>query len=184
MAKDEHGLTPRQRAFADEYILNGGNGTQAYLKVYKNVKNVETAQANASRLLSNAMVSRYIREKTEMTLLERGLLTQKAISHLADLALGVETSSKSIIYNNITQETEQDVTYTNSAPPKVQVEAMTLLFKFLGVDDPNKDLTRVKQELEIKKLEQQLKENESQTATDNITIVDSWTDDGDDDDGN
>ena len=28
-------------------------------------------------------------------------------------------------------------------------------------------------------LEQQLKENESQTATDNITIVDTWTDDGD-----
>ena len=33
-------------------------------------------------------------------------------------------------------------------------------------------------------LEHQLKENESQTATDNITIVDTWTDDGDADDSN
>lgn len=176
MAKDEHGLTPKQRAFADEYILNKGNGTQAYLKVYKNVKNANTAGANASESLRNPKILKYIREKTEMTLLERDLLTQEALNHLADLALGVETSSKSIIFNNITQETEQDVTYTNSAPPKVQVEAMTLLFKFLGIDDPNRDLTRVKQELEIKKLEQQLKENESQTSTDNITIVDTWTD--------
>ena len=183
MAKDEYGLTPKQRAFADEYILNKGNGTQAYLKVYKNVKNANTAGANASESLRNPKILRYIREKTEMTLLERDLLTQEALNHLADLALGVETSSRSTIFNNITQETEQDVTYTNSAPPKVQVEAMTLLFKFLGVDDPNRDLTRVKQELEIKKLEQQLKENESQTSTDNITIVDTWTD-GDADDSN
>ena len=184
MAKDEYGLTPKQRAFADEYILNKGNGTQAYLKVYKNVKNANTAGVNASESLRNPKVARYIREKTEMTLLERDLLTKEAIESLTDLALGVEISSRSTIYNNITGELEQDVTYTNSAPPKVRADSLALLFKFLGIDDPNKDLTRVKQELEIKKLEQQLKENESQTATDNITIVDTWTDDGDADDSN
>src|SRR5699024_3005823 len=117
------------------------------------------------------------------TLLERDLLTQEAIESLTDLALGVEISSRSTIYNNITGELEQDVTYTNSAPPKVRADSLALLFKFLGIDDPNRDLTRVKQELEIKKLEQQLKENETQTSTDNITIVDSWTD-GDADDSN
>lgn len=162
MAKDEYGLTPKQRAFADEYILNGGNGTQAYLKVYKNVKNAETAQVNASRLLSNAMVVRYIREKTEMTLLERGLLAQKAINHLTDLAMGVETTSRSTVYNKLTEELEQDNVYTNSAPPKVQVEAMALLMKLLGVDDPNRDLTRQKQELEIEKLQSQIGGNEQQ----------------------
>lgn len=162
MAKDEYGLVPKQRAFADEYILNGGNGTQAYLKVYKNVKNEETARANASRLLTNANVANYIREKTEMTLLERGLLAQKAINHLTDLAMGVETTSRSTVYNNLTEELEQDNVYTNSAPPKVQVEAMTLLLKFLGADDPNRDLTRRKQELEIEKLQSQIGGNEQQ----------------------
>ena len=162
LAKDEYGLTPKQRAFADEYILNGGNGTQAYLKTYKNIKNVETAQANASRLLSNAMVARYIRERTEMTLLERGLLAQKAINHLTDLAMGTETTSRSTVYNKLTEELEQDNVYTNSAPPKVQVEAMALLLKFLGADDPNRDLTRQKQELEIEKLQSQIGGNEQQ----------------------
>lgn len=177
MAKDEYGLTPKQRAFADEYILNGGNGTQAYLKTYKNIKNVETAQANASRLLSNAMVARYIRERTEMTLLERGLLAQKAINHLTDLAMGTETTSRSTVYNKLTEELEQDNVYTNSAPPKVQVEAMALLLKFLGADDSNRDLTRKKQELEIEKLAKEVEEEEVQA--DNIIIVDHWGDEDD-----
>lgn len=167
MAKDEYGLTPKQRAFADEYILNGGNGTQAYLKVYKNVKNAETAQVNASRLLSNAMVVRYIREKTEMTLLERGLLAQKAINHLTDLAMGVETTSRSTVYNNLTEELEQDNVYTNSAPPKVQVEAMALLMKFLGTDNVNNDLLRKRLEIDTRKAEAEAKI--SQNKADKLT---------------
>ena len=181
LAKDEYGLTPKQRAFADEYILNGGNGTQAYLKTYKNIKNVETAQANASRLLSNAMVARYIRERTEMTLLERGLLAQKAINHLTDLAMGTETTSRSTVYNKLTEELEQDNVYTNSAPPKVQVEAMALLLKFLGADDPNRDLTRQKQELEIEKLQSQIGGNEQQDdkIADFISMLKNGVRDGD-----
>ena len=162
LAKDEYGLTPKQRAFADEYILNGGNGTQAYLKVYHSVKNANTAGVNASESLRNPKISSYIREKTEMTLLERGLLAQKAIDHLTDLAMGTETTSRSTVYNKLTEELEQDNVYTNSAPPKVQVEAMALLMKFLGVDDPNRDLTRQKQELEIEKLQSQIGGNEQQ----------------------
>lgn len=181
LAKDEYGLTPKQRAFADEYIFNGGNGTQAYLKVYKNVKNEDTARANASRLLANANVARYIREKTEMTLLERGLLAQKAINHLTDLAMGTETTSRSTVYNNLTEELEQDNVYTNSAPPKVQVEAMALLMKFLGVDDANRDLTRQKQELEIEKLQSQIGGNEQQDdkIADLISMLKDEVRDGD-----
>lgn len=167
MAKDEYGLTLKQRAFADEYITNGGNGTQAYLKVYKNVKNAETAQVNASRLLSNAMVVKYIRDKTEMTLLERGMLVKRAINHLTDLALGIGTSSRSTVYNNITEELEQDVTYTNSAPPKVQVEAMALLMKFLGTDNVNNDLLRKRLEIDTRKAEAEAKI--SQNKADKLT---------------
>lgn len=167
MVKDEYGLTPKQRAFADEYILNGGNGTHAYLKVYKNVKNEDTARANASRLLANANVASYIREKTEMTLLERGLLAQKAINHLTDLAMGMETTSRSTIYNKLTEELEQDNIYTNSAPPKVQVEAMALLMKFLGTDNVNNDLLRKRLEIDIRKAEAEAKV--SQNKADKLT---------------
>jgi phage terminase small subunit len=167
LAKDEYDLTPKQRAFADEYILNGGNGTKAYLKVYKNVKNEETARVNASRLLTNANVANYIREKTEMTLLERGLLAQKAINHLTDLAMGVETTSRSTVYNNLTEELEQDNVYTNSAPPKVQVEAMALLMKFLGTDNVNNDLLRKRLEIDTRKAEAEAKI--SQNKADKLT---------------
>ncbi len=181
MARDEHDLTPKQRAFADEYIINGGNGTQAYLKVYKNVKSEDVAGVNASRLLGNAKVTRYIRDKTEMTLLERGLLAQKAINHLTDIAMGVETTSRSKVYNNLTKELEQDNVYTNSATPKVQVEAMTLLLKLLGVDDPNSDLTREKQKLEIEKLQSQIGGNEQQDdkIADFITMLKGEVQNGD-----
>lgn len=181
MAKDEYGLTPKQRAFADEYILNGGNGTQAYLKVYHSVKNANTAGVNASESLRNPKISRYIRERTEMTLLERGLLAQKAINHLTDLAMGVETTSRSTVYNNLTEELEQDNVYTNSASPKVQVEAMALLLKFLGADDPNRDLTRKKQELEIEKLQSQIGGNEQQDdkIADFISMLKDEVRDGD-----
>jgi len=60
LAKDEYGLTPNQRAFADEWIINGGNATQAYLKAYPSVKNENVARANGSRLLANANVRTYI----------------------------------------------------------------------------------------------------------------------------
>ena len=116
-----------------------------------------------------------------MTLLERGLLAQKAINHLTDLAMGVETTSRSTVYNNLTEELEQDNVYTNSAPPKVQVEAMTLLLKFLGADDPNRDLTRKKQELEIEKLQSQIGGNEQQDdkIADFISMLKDEVQDGD-----
>ena len=54
-------LTEKQRRFADEYIRLG-NGTQAYLLAYTNVKSEATARANSSRLLTNANVKAYIDE--------------------------------------------------------------------------------------------------------------------------
>lgn len=53
-------MTEKQKLFCDEYLANEMNATRAYLKVYKSVKNEETARANASRLLTNANVREYL----------------------------------------------------------------------------------------------------------------------------
>jgi hypothetical protein len=53
----------RHKAFADEYLSNGMNGTQAYLSVYKGVKKEETARVNSSKLLTNTNIKAYIEEK-------------------------------------------------------------------------------------------------------------------------
>lgn len=66
-------LTPKQKIFCDEYLIDL-NATRAYKKAYPNVKNDETANAAASRMLRNVKVKEYIdkrikdREKrTEIT---------------------------------------------------------------------------------------------------------------------
>lgn len=55
-------LTDKQRIFANEYLVDL-NATRAYKKAYKSCKKEETARANASRLLTNANVKKYIDEK-------------------------------------------------------------------------------------------------------------------------
>lgn len=54
-------LTEKQKAFCDYYI-ESLNATESYKKAY-DCKKQATAEANASRLLSNAKVKNYIDEK-------------------------------------------------------------------------------------------------------------------------
>ncbi len=53
-------MTEKQKMFCDEYLANGLNATQAYLSIYKNVKNKASAAEMASRLLRNVKVREYI----------------------------------------------------------------------------------------------------------------------------
>lgn len=55
-------LTPKQKAFCDEYLIDL-NGTRAYKATYKSVKSDAAARVNASRLLAKANAKEYIAEK-------------------------------------------------------------------------------------------------------------------------
>lgn len=55
-------MTPRQRKFADEYIICG-NATQAYKAAYPNITKQRTAESAGARLLSNVKVAEYIRNR-------------------------------------------------------------------------------------------------------------------------
>ena len=56
-------MNSQQRKFCEEYVKNGLNGTQAYLKAYDNDNlSEESARASASRLLTNVNVLSYIKE--------------------------------------------------------------------------------------------------------------------------
>jgi len=57
-------MTDKQRIFADEY-LKDLNGTRAYKIAYPNVKKDSVAAVNASKLLRNAKVRKYIDEQLE-----------------------------------------------------------------------------------------------------------------------
>ena len=61
------GLTPKQKAFADEYIKNGGNATDAARKAgYSNPND------NAKRLTVNDRISAYIAEKQSLIEKQKG----------------------------------------------------------------------------------------------------------------
>ena len=55
-------LTPKQKAFADEYVKNGGNATQAALSAGYSAKTAKNAQKN---IMENRGVSQYIASLTE-----------------------------------------------------------------------------------------------------------------------
>ena len=52
-------LTPKQRAFCNEYLIDM-NATRAYKAAYPNVKSENTAMSNGSKLLRNAKVKAFI----------------------------------------------------------------------------------------------------------------------------
>lgn len=61
---DSMKLTPKQQAFADYYIQSG-NGSESYKKAYSTCKKDETARVNASKLLTNTNVIKYIEERNK-----------------------------------------------------------------------------------------------------------------------
>ena len=103
--KDSH------KAFADEYLINGFNGTQAYKKVYQDASD-EAAASNANRLLRNDKVIEYIEE-------EKKKLKKKARMSKEDKLDFLETMMKTCkrdtdklkaleIHNKMTGDNEPD----------------------------------------------------------------------------
>ena len=85
----EDKLTPKQKAFADEYLVDL-NATRAYKAVYKNIKSENTAVVNGSKLLRNTKVANYLQLKMD----ERAKATQitaertlRAINNLAEASI-------------------------------------------------------------------------------------------------
>ena len=57
-------LTPKQEEFCDIYI-SSGNATESYKQAYKSCKKDSVARANSCRLLTNANIIQYIRDKND-----------------------------------------------------------------------------------------------------------------------
>ena len=85
-------LTLKQKAFADEYIINGGNATQAAIKAGYSKK---TAEATASRLLRNVKVVEYIASKVAPVIEKRNTDVQEQLNSLLDIYDGKTIISRS-----------------------------------------------------------------------------------------
>lgn len=148
MAKDEYGLTTNQRAFADEYIANKGNATQAYLKAYPKVKNESTARVNGSKLLTNTNVSKYIADITEELLSKSKMTSDQVIIQLTSIARREIQTSYTKQYDHLAKRVTKEITYTYQPTVEESTKALELLTKWLGLDNPNFDVVRRKLEAE------------------------------------
>lgn len=80
---DPNELTTRQRMFAETYLANGFNATEAARSSGYSSKNENSLSVTASRLLKNAKVRAYI----DMRLDEYCLTTNKVLAKLSEQAL-------------------------------------------------------------------------------------------------
>lgn len=83
-------LTPKQKLFADEYLIDL-NATRAYKVAYKSIKKDETANVNSSRLLRNAKVSKYIKERIDERSKRTEITQDNVLKELATIAFAKVT---------------------------------------------------------------------------------------------
>lgn len=80
-------LTPKQKAFCDEYLTDL-NGTRAYKKIYKSAKKDITARTNASKLLTNTNVKAYIAERMKEIQTEKTADLEEVIRFFSSVMRG------------------------------------------------------------------------------------------------
>lgn len=86
LAKEKK-LTLKQQRFADEYIISG-NATQSAIEAGYSKKYANT---NASKLLQNTTIKRYIDEQLEILKNERVANQQEVLEYLTSIVRGEQT---------------------------------------------------------------------------------------------
>ncbi len=83
-------LTPKQKLFADEYLIDL-NATRAYKAAYKSCKKDETANVNGSKLLRNTKVAKYIEERMNERSRRTEITQDNVLKELATIAFAKVT---------------------------------------------------------------------------------------------
>lgn len=116
-------LSPKHKAFCDEYLSNGLNATQAYKSVYKVSDKV--AGTGGPRLMENVGIKEYLKKQQEKTAERLQIRKEDLIQDLID----IKNSNK------------EDV-------PPFAIKAIEVINKMLGFNAPDKqDITITEQPL-------------------------------------
>lgn len=131
-------MTPKQEAFVNEYLSNGGNGAAAYRTAY----GVEgpTAEVNASKLLRDAKVKAAIDEVRQRDRAKSIMDFDELMEHVAGMirnpkALAYRVSAAKLYANLMGWEPAQRMELEQTGPVKhIAVPAGVKI-----VTDPNYD---------------------------------------------
>ena len=125
-------MTEKQMLFCDEYLKNGCNATQAYLKVYKNVKNREVAKKAGSRLLTFVDVKNYINERLEAIKDENTADISEVMQYLTSVMRGTSKSEEVVVLGTGMGTTEM-AKIDKSPSERDKLKAAELLGKSFGM---------------------------------------------------
>ena len=129
---DKYGLTVRERRFADEYIANGRNATQAYKSISPNAKDT-TCASKGYEWIRKGEVSEYIKTKTIERLDSANLMAEDVLNRLIEIAFGRIQKGSSKQIDNLTGEVLKDINYEYIFDNDNQVKALELLGKNMAM---------------------------------------------------
>lgn len=124
----EEKMNNNQITFCQEYVKNGLNGTQAYLKAYKTCKKEDTAKVNASRLLTNANIQSYIKELQEKIEDEAIMTAKERMKWLSEVIKDIQREEIKIKLPDGSDET----LYMKNADLNTKLKAIDTLNKMTG----------------------------------------------------
>ncbi|SHI78797.1 Terminase small subunit [Anaerovibrio lipolyticus DSM 3074] len=115
MAKDEYGLTPKQRAFCDYYIANHGNATQAAKDAGYNCKSDLAFRSQGTENLTKPNIVAYLDLVSKEAAAKRLVGKDEALEILSGIARG-----------------QKDPNSEDEVPYSVRAKAAELLLKVYG----------------------------------------------------
>lgn len=124
----EEKLNNNQITFCQEYVNNGLNGMQAYLKAYKTCKKEDTAKVNASRLLTNANIQNYIQELQEKIEDETIMTAKERMKWLSEVIKDIQREEIKIKLPDGSDE----ILYMKNADLNTKLKAIDTLNKMTG----------------------------------------------------
>lgn len=121
-------LTKKQQIFADEYIVNGGNATQAAIKAGYSKK---TARSVGNENLTKPYIQEYITNKTEPIDKKRSVSADDALDRLISIWQGAVMTSHSKQIDHLDDDAViKDMTYEFTPDLDSTIKALDLYLKY------------------------------------------------------
>ena len=139
LAKEEYKLNAREQRFADEYISNGRNATQAYKRIQPNSSD-GNARARGAEWRAKRNISEYIADKTRERLDASNLTAQDVLDELIAIGFAKPQKGVSKQFDRLNNELVLDMEYENTAKHEDRLKALELLGKNLALFTDKQDV--------------------------------------------
>lgn len=171
-------LTPKQKAFADEYIINGGNATQAAIKAGYSKK---TARSMGKENLTKPHILEYIHQRMNPIEKKRKISADDALDELIAIWQGEMQTSVSKHINRLKRnKVEKDMQYEFTPDLENKIKALDLYLKYKSLF-AKAQLEKMQSEADIlrdkaNKLSEDVHQNELLDALVNLPVEESEID--------